>query len=86
MRRFMVGKERFLFKSFLGLAEKQLFFRKTPLDFTMVTYYLNPSFSDPPPPFQCGSSFLYTVVWIASQPFTWKTIDLSLDTCPITCL
>ena len=50
MRRFMVGKERFLFKSFLGLAEKQLFFRKMPLDFTMVTFSLNPSFSDPPPP------------------------------------
>ena len=50
MRRFMVGKERFLFKSFLGLAEKQLFFRKTPLDFTMVTFSLNPSFSDNPPP------------------------------------
>ena len=49
MRRFMVGKERFLFKSFLGLAEKKLFFRKTPLDFTMVTFSLNSSFSDTPP-------------------------------------
>ena len=37
-------------------------------------------------PFLGGASFLFEVVGVASQPYTWTTMDLHLDTCPISVL
>ena len=82
----MSGKEKFLFKSFVGQAEEQLFFRNTFLSFTILKSSLNFPISLSKLiliPSQGGPSFLYIVAWIASQPSTWRIVDLSLDTCLI---
>ena len=62
----MSRKEKFLFKSFLERAEKQLFFRNILLDSTMITFSLYFPISLPKlfliPP-QGGSSLLYITAW-----------------------
>lgn len=77
-----VGKKRFLFNSFIGLADEQLFLEKY-----SSQYYTGPFLSELfPIPLQGLSSFLFIAVWIASQLFTWRAVDLFLNTCHIIAL
>ena len=64
----MLGKEKFLFKSFLKQAEEQLLFRNTLLGSTMIIFSLfsislSKLFMIPP---QGGPSLLYIAAWSAS--------------------
>lgn len=62
----------------LGLNKEHLFIDCSSLDYKIVLYNINISFQSFVP-FLLGTSFLYIVSWIASEPSTYRVTNLPLD-------